>query len=618
MRISLTALSICALAASVSYTTLATAAPSVSEVLDANQHATGGSAWDGKAALKADFAYSGQGMTGKVTSVDDLKNGYWVDSFAIGPAGGANGFDGVHSWAKDASGTVTLQDGGEQLPLAINEGYRRANILWRADRGGAVVVTDGEKPDGGTVYDVLTVTPKGGKNFDLWFDAKTHLLSRIVEAQGVQTITSILSDYRPVDGVEMPYTVIVNNGDAKYDQTSTMTSAVFLPAQSQSVFSAPKVTVSDYSIAGGAKETTFPFKLINNHIYADVSVNGKGPYQFIFDTGGVNLVTPPLAAELNLKTQGQMQGGGTGVGHMDVGLTKVAALQLGDATVKDQVFAVMPLNTMSVTEGVGMPGMIGFETFRRFVTRVDYGTGTITLIRPDAFDPKDSGVAIPFVFDGNSIEVQASYEGATGKFTIDTGSRASLTINGPFAAKYNLAKDSKRIDAIAGWGVGGPSRAIALRGSALTIGPMTVKGAVVELSTDKGGDFAGGAIAGNIGAGILKRYIVTLDYEHTTMYLKPVTMAVADLDTFDRAGLWINESDDGYKVVDVTKGAPAEAAGLKVDDDIVAVDGKPATSVPLYEIRRQLRDEAAGTVVTFTVKRGTGTTSVPVTLRDLI
>jgi C-terminal processing protease CtpA/Prc len=141
---------------------------------------------------------------------------------------------------------------------------------------------------------------------------------------------------------------------------------------------------------------------------------------------------------------------------------------------------------------------------------------------------------------------------------------------------------------------------------------------VVEVSTDKGGDFAAGSIAGNIGAGILKRYIVTLDYEHSRIYLKPVTIPVGDLDTFDRAGLWINESDDGYKVVDITKGAPAEAAGLKVDDDIVAVDGKPAKSIPLYEMRRQLRDQAPGTVVTFTVKRGNGTANVPVTLRNLI
>ncbi|HWA31610.1 MAG TPA: aspartyl protease family protein, partial [Rhizomicrobium sp.] len=374
-------------------------------------------------------------------------------------------------------------------------------------------------------------------------------------------------------------------------------------------------SLNDTAIAGGDR-TTFPFHLYNNHIYADVKVNGKGPYQFIFDTGGVNLLTPPLVAELGLKSEGTMQGSGAGSGHMDIGMTKVSSLTLGNAAVKDQVFMVMPLNTMSSIEGVGMPGMVGFETFRRFVTEVDYGKGTITLIKPAAFDPKDAGTPVKFEFDGNTVEAPATYNGVKGEFTIDTGSRASLTLNGPFAKDNGFDKGG--VDAVTGWGVGGPSRAIAMRGNVLTIGGFDVKGAVVEVSTDKGGAFADKHLSGNIGAGILKRFIVTLDYEHQTMYLKPVTVPVADLDTFDRAGMWINEDDAGYKVVDVTKGAPAEAAGLAVGDEIVAVDGKPAKSIPVYAMRQRLRDDAPGTVVKFTIKRGGETKDVSVTLKDLI
>jgi hypothetical protein len=590
------------------------AAPTAADILAANHAAAGGSAWDGKATLHVDSAYSGQGMTGKVTQTWDVKEGWFVDQFAIGPATGANGFDGAHAWNKDASGAVTLQDGGEQKALATNEAYRRANMWWRPDFGGAAIASDGEKTEGAATYDVLTVTPRNGKSFDAWFDSKTHLLARTIEKQGPQTFTTTLSDYRAVDGVEIPFHFLVNNGDAKYDQTGSVTEASFGPAQEQSSYSAPKVTLADFAIAGG-KQTTFPVHLYNNHIYADVTVNGKGPYQFIFDTGGVNLLTPPLAETLGLKTEGQMQGSGAGSGHMDVGMAKVSSLRLGNAVINNQVFAVMGLDAMAPIEGVPMPGMVGFETFRRFVTRVDYGAGEITLINPTAFDPKDAGVAVPFSFDGNTIEAPAVYNGVAGKFTIDTGSRASLTLNAPFVAEHRL-NNGKGVDAVTGWGVGGPSRAIAMRGDTLAIGSMPpIHGPVVELSTDKGGAFADASISGNIGAGILKRYIVTLDYEHSTMYLKPVTTPVADLDTFDRAGMWFNQGDGGYKIVDVTKGGPAEAAGLKADDVITAVDGKPAQSIPLYEARRRLRDDAPGTVVTFAVK---GKGEVKVTLRDLI
>jgi C-terminal processing protease CtpA/Prc len=126
------------------------------------------------------------------------------------------------------------------------------------------------------------------------------------------------------------------------------------------------------------------------------------------------------------------------------------------------------------------------------------------------------------------------------------------------------------------------------------------------------------SIAGNIGAAILKRYIVTLDYGHQTMYLKHVTAPVDDLDTFDRAGIWINKAADGLAVVDVTKNAPADQAGLKAGDVIVAVDGKPAENLKLYDLRKRLRDEAPGTIIRFTVRRTGGEKDVPVTLRDLI
>ena len=609
--------------AALALTAIAAAAPAYAastpaEILDANKAAMGGAALEGKATAKFQYAYSGQGMTGKAESLDDLKTGRWADTYAIGPATGANGFDGAHAWAKDPSGTVTVQDGGDQRQIAINEGYRRANMWWRADRGGAQIASAGTKTDGGNTYDVLSVTPKDGKAFTAWFDAKTHRLSRIVEVQGSQTATTTLSDYKAVDGVEVAYRTLVNIGDAKYDQTLTVASAAFLPAQPDSVYAMPKVTVSDYSISAASGSTTIPFRLINNHIYADVKVNGKGPYTFIFDTGGVNLVTPATAAALGLKSEGTMQANGAGSGHMEAGLTKVSSLELGDATIKNQVFVVLPLDQMANTEGVAMPGMAGYETFRRFVTRVDYGHGTLTLIDPKTFDAKDAGVAIPITFNGNSIEAQATFNGVSGNFTVDTGTRASLTLNAPFVARNNLRKSAgKGVDAVAGWGVGGPSRAYVARGNVLKLGPFEIKGPVVEYATDKGGAFAQADLAGNIGAGILKRYIVTLDYNHSKMYLKPGA-AIADLDTFDRAGLWINEDGHGFKVVDITKGAPAEAAGLKDGDIITAVDGKAAKDIHLYELRERLRNEAPGTVVTFQVKDGSGSKDVKVTLRDLI
>jgi hypothetical protein len=202
---------------------------------------------------------------------------------------------------------------------------------------------------------------------------------------------------------------------------------------------------------------------------------------------------------------------------------------------------------------------------------------------------------------------------------IDTGSRNVLILTTPFAQKNNLrAGAAKGVESVTGWGVGGPTRSYSFRGGDLKIGSVAVPATISQLSTDAKGAMASGDLAGNIGGGVLKQFVVTFDYEHNAMYLKPVSQPVDDLNTFDRAGLWINKDPAGLTVVDVTDGAPAASAGLKKEDVITAVNGKAAGDVALADLRYHLRNDAPGTVVTFTVKRGNESKDVKVTLRDLI
>jgi hypothetical protein len=584
------------------------------DILAANKAATGGAAWDGKATLHETFDFSGQGMTGTVETTFDLANGRFVDSFALGALHGANGFDGTGGWSKEPSGTVTPQNGADRS-FAVNEAYRDANLWWRPDFGGARVSLAAPKTIDGKTYDVVSIAPKDGAAFEALFDARTHLLHRIDERQGAVVTMTTLSDYKPFGGAMIAARQDQVASDGKNPQSQTLTAATFGPAQPDSFYAMPKIVLGDFSIAGG-KKTTFPFRLVNNHIFAQVKINGTGPYTFIFDTGGVNLVTPALAQTLGLKVEGDMDARGGGTDTMKAGITHVARVDLGGATITDQTFMSLPLDSMANIEGMAMPGMIGFETFRRFVTRVDYGGRTITLMNPKDFDPKDAGTAIPIAFDGNQVEIEGSYDGIRGKFTIDTGARQTVTLNGPFVEKNKLHDAAvKSEEATIGWGVGGPSKAYAVRRGVLKLGAVEIDKPLVLLTTTKGGSDAEDLIAGNVGGGILKRFVVTFDYEHNTMYLKPVAGVVADLDTFDRSGLWLNRAPEGFVVVDVTARTPGEDAGLKPGDIVTAVDGRRAGDIVLADLRERLRNDEPGTVVALAVK---GKGDVKITLRELI
>jgi PDZ domain/Aspartyl protease len=590
-----------------------------SAVLQANETAAGGTAWSGKAALTLEYAYSGQGMIGKTDSTYDLHAGAFVDSFVIGPMKGANGFDTKEAWTQDMSGAVTPEAGGDTRQLAINEGYRDANLWWRVDRGDASISPRGVRTEGGASYEVLTVAPRGGKPFDAWFDSKTHLLARTVEMQGFQTITTYFSNYRSVDGARIAAKQLIDDGTGEqYRQSLTLTSARFIPARALAAYAAPTVILNDARIMNSSGRTTVPFQLLNNHIYANVLVNGKGPFFCIFDTGGHDLLMPATAKALALKVEGNSPSTGAGEAVVSTGFTRDVTFGIGDLVIKDQAVAVLPIASVDV-EGFEEQGMIGFSVFRRFVTEIDYGRKTLTFIDPTRFSPQEAGTAVPFVFYNQLPQVAGSFEGKAALFDIDTGSRVELTLTKPFVdANQLIAIHPKGVTAVDGWGVGGRSIDYITRGAELTLGSVKMDHLVVGLATQSKGAFSDPNIQGNVGTGLLKRFVVTFDYGHQIMYLKALPAPVPDAGTFDRAGLWINGSPKGFKIADLTADGPAAKAGLKVGEDITAVDGVAATSINLSELRQRLRNDKPGTVVKITIASDKHTRNVALTLADQI
>ncbi len=596
-------------------TTFATSAfaATPADILAANKAAMGN--WNGKATLKVEYAYAGQGLTGTTSSLEDLRNGRFVDTYDIAPQSGASGFDGAKAWEKEPSGTVTDQAGGDVIPLAITEAYQDQNLWWRDDRGGAEVQSLGQKADkDGKSYDVLKVSPRNGTVLEAWFDPQSHFLFRTVEANGTATITTTFSDYAAFDGGMIAKTQVVDDGSHNL-QTFTLTSAKFSSEQPVTAYQRPAENLHDFSIAGGAHETTVPFHLWNNHIYADVSVNGSKPITFIFDTGGHSILSPSVAKELGVQAMGNVSSTGGGDNIAQSGEAMVKSLTVGGATITDQ--PVTTLDTSPVgTEGANEKGMIGYEFFARFITRFDYGEHTITFIDKKYFDPKTAGTPVPMRLYHQFPEILGSYDGVPGRFGIDTGSRMPLLLNKVWAAKNGFPKaGTQTVEAQTGWGVGGPTHSVVFRGGTLKLGDVTIDHPLTMVSTDKGGAGSVESFPSNVGGGVLKRYVVTFDYDNSTMYLKPYEGLHSDIDTFDRSGMWINAVPEGFKVIDITKGGPAEAAGLAKDDIITAMNGKPAADMNLPLVREMWRNWKPGTVVRLSVK---GKGDVKVTLRDLI
>jgi S1-C subfamily serine protease len=150
------------------------------------------------------------------------------------------------------------------------------------------------------------------------------------------------------------------------------------------------------------------------------------------------------------------------------------------------------------------------------------------------------------------------------------------------------------------------------------LGRVPVTNIAAGLSEARAGSLSDPAFEGNVGGGLLKRFVVTFDYAHQVMYLKRITPQPEDIGTFDRSGLWINAKDGGYEVTDIAKGSAGAAAGLAVGDVITALDGKPAVIEQLSDARQMFRDLPAGTRISLTVRRGGENRVLTLTLKDQI
>jgi hypothetical protein len=367
-----------------------------------------------------------------------------------------------------------------------------------------------------------------------------------------------------------------------------------------------------------APGAVIPFELIGDHIYVSAKVNGSGPYRFIVDTGGVNLVDSSLVKPLSLQITGQETGHGVGAETVESGKTTIDRLDLGNHTFTSEKFYTFDLDQLYPGGGVKMMGMVGAPLFARYATCIDFSRHEIELINPADLDRQPAGTVLPMSTKESVITIHASFDGVPGVFQVDTGSPTTLTLNTPFVTKHDLLSRFPRHVESSSGGVGGSVREYTVRGKNLVLGSLSIVNPITALAVASKGNFARADLAGNIGNGALKRYVVTFDLPGHRLYLQPYEPAPPNLDTYNRSGLRIDVEPTGFRVVSVAKGTPAAEAGIRVGDLIVTVNGKPSTSISLPEIRDELRERPAGSVFTMGVRTDDKTREVQLTLRELL
>lgn len=105
--------------------------------------------------------------------------------------------------------------------------------------------------------------------------------------------------------------------------------------------------------------------------------------------------------------------------------------------------------------------------------------------------------------------------------------------------------------------------------------------------------------------GAISGMLASLGDQHTS-YMDPATFTQANTSLngeYEGIGAYVDTTTKFLTVVSPIPGSPAEAAGLRSGDLIIAIDGKDMTGIDPEIVRQQVLGPA-GSVVTLTIKRG--------------
>jgi predicted aspartyl protease len=271
-----------------------------------------------------------------------------------------------------------------------------------------------------------------------------------------------------------------------------------------------------------AQSTSVPFVLFDNRMMIQVTIDGKGPFAMIVDTGSTSeTITPEVARRIGLQTRAAGTATGAGSGSPPLAVTQLSSIAIGSLHFDNLKTGVLDLSPIRRT--IGFPrldGIIGYDILRRLRVGVDMDAARLTFSYPPLPVPK-AAAAVAFTVDENGIpQIPGAVDGVHGTFVIDTGDRSSLTLFRGFARANDFYRNATVHNAITGIGIGGPIYSDVMRTTVSLFG-STIPDVITRAARDRGGAFALGHQAASVGVGLLKRFNIVYDYPDKQIYTWP-------------------------------------------------------------------------------------------------
>lgn len=341
--------------------------------------------------------------------------------------------------------------------------------------------------------------------------------------------------------------------------------------------------------------TKFPFTQLTGGIvilHATLG-NNKDTLNFVLDTGSSGISLDSTTVDyLGLKpipTERTIRG--------IAGIRKVSflyneKLNFPNLTVDSLNFHINDYSILTAVYGERIDGIIGYSLLNRYIFKIDYDSMTIGFWTKGTIRyPRGGYLLKPTINMLVSQQMKVRDESTIStRFLYDMGAGLCVLLSKDFVADSNFLDKRKKRWVKEGEGLGGKIDMELLVLKEIRLGPYRFRKVPVYIFDDENNVTSYPYMGGLLGNDIMRRFNVIINYERGDIYITP-NKHFTDAFDYSYSGLELYLIDGIILAGDVAKGSPAEAAGLKEGDQVLAVNKNFSQNLNQYKIALQVPNE---------------------------
>ncbi|WP_256011114.1 aspartyl protease family protein [Desertivirga xinjiangensis] len=380
-------------------------------------------------------------------------------------------------------------------------------------------------------------------------------------------------------------------------------------------------TSAQFHLAKRGSSESFEFTFIKNLIIIPLTINGKGPFNFVLDTGvGVFLITEPsLADSLQLGKLRSINISGFGETdtlkafvspHLDIKVNNSIGGNIPAAILEKDAF------DLSSYTGIPIHGLLGYEFFNSFIIRINYEMRTIKVYKPETWYIPKKGHLVPITIEAGKPYMQSSIRMSgngtiKARLVIDTGAGHPVSLESYRGQPIRVP--SPNIEANLGVGLGGTISGKIARLEYLKVAKFELPNVIAAFPNfDDVGVKVSAKRSGNIGNAVFKRFHVVFDYGRGSLFLRPNSM-YKEVFEHDLSGMELAYYAPDYTrlfIARIETGSAASEAGLRPEDEIIAINFKQIREMNIDEIYRLLHSRDGRSIALTVLPHGETKTSL--------